>query len=450
MLDIIFISYDEINAEKNFRNLKSRFPHAKRVHGVKGIANAHIAAAKKANTTFFYVVDADAEILETFKFDYKPSEFESQYVHIWHAFNPAIGMDYGYGGVKLFSRKFFSNVKTQLDFSTTLTKDIKVINEIACITKFNSDPIRSFRGAFRETAKLYVQSNKENIPDIERKQARERLSAWIDPLDNCDFRQFVVAGSHAGIKAAKSISAETDLLFINNHDLMIETLLKIYPEIDFNTNPNPSESHPMKREFFFTTRIASALYDDYVLEKMPITELRDAISDGQILSKNWLIEELSTLINDNKIQASKESPLRIAILGGWIGTLALMINVWELPVKITSVDLDDRASKIAEKLNYDFDFSAVTMDMYDVNYSEYDVIINTSSEHIPNPSKWREKIPAGKILIVQNNDYVDGAGHVSTVKNSAALSRILKLNSVLYEGTRSFPQYNRFMIIGKT
>jgi len=37
MYDIIFISYNEPNADKNWLALKSRFPMAKRVHGIKGI-----------------------------------------------------------------------------------------------------------------------------------------------------------------------------------------------------------------------------------------------------------------------------------------------------------------------------------------------------------------------------------------------------------------------------
>lgn len=449
MIDIVFLSYDEPNAEKNFRDLKTRFPHAKRVSGVKGIANAHIAAAKKANTTFFYVVDADAEILESFKFDYKPTEYEANYVHIWHAFNPALGIDYGYGGVKLFSKKFFSNVKSQIDFSTTLTKDIKVMNEIACITRFNSDPVRSFRGAFRETVKLYSHVNAD-IPENEKREARERLALWIDPLPSCDFRQFIAAGASAGISEAKIRTEEKDLLYINDHDLMISRLAKIYPEIDLNTDPQPRKDHPMKPELFFTTRIAGALYDPYVVENMQITELRDALSDGQLLSKNWLIDVVEDLINSGKIISTKDKPIRIAILGGWIGTLALLMNARDLPVAVTSIDLDARSNRIAEKLNYDFNFTTLTMDMYDIDYDQFDLIINTSSEHIPDIPKWRSQIPSGKFVLVQNNDFEAGDGHVSTVKNATVLRRILKLQEVLYEGTKTFPLYSRFMLIGRT
>lgn len=48
MYDIVFISYNEPTADANYAALKERFPIAKRVHGVKGIHQAHIKAAKSA------------------------------------------------------------------------------------------------------------------------------------------------------------------------------------------------------------------------------------------------------------------------------------------------------------------------------------------------------------------------------------------------------------------
>ena len=346
----------------------------------------------------------------------------------------------------MFSKKFFTNIKTQLDFSTTLTKDIKVIDEIACITRFNSDPVRAFRGAFRETAKLHHKLQSD-LPEIENKQARQRLAAWVDPIDRCDFYQFVLGGAYAGISEAKK---SIDLSFINDPDLMIKIMTNIYPEIDMESSPIPTEDNPMKHELFFTTRIASSLYDPFVLEHLQLTELRDALSDGQLLSKNWLLDVLEDLIKSNKIKIEDNKPLRVAILGGWIGTLSLLMHARELPFAVTSIDLDDRSNKIAEKLNYDYNFKARTMDMYDIDYSDFDLIINTSSEHIPDIPRWRDQIPAGKLVLVQNNDFDDGDGHVSCVKNSNSLRKILKFSDVLYEGSRTFPQYSRFMLVGIT
>jgi len=41
--DIVFLSYDEPNAEKNYADLLKKVPWAKRVHGVKGSDAAHKA-----------------------------------------------------------------------------------------------------------------------------------------------------------------------------------------------------------------------------------------------------------------------------------------------------------------------------------------------------------------------------------------------------------------------
>ena len=86
-LDIIFLSYDEPNADINFNLLKGRFPYVKRVHGVKGIATAHKAAADLAETRLFYVIDGDTEVFQSFDFTFKPPKWDQDYVHIWKARN---------------------------------------------------------------------------------------------------------------------------------------------------------------------------------------------------------------------------------------------------------------------------------------------------------------------------------------------------------------------------
>jgi hypothetical protein len=441
MLDIFFLSYDEPTADKNWAALKSRFPHARRVHGIKGIAAAHQEAARRACTDFFYVVDADAEINEDFDFKHKPPEWDSDYVHIWHASNPAIGIDYGYGGVKLFHKKFFNSVKNQLDFSTSLTRDIKIIEKPACVTRFNSDGIRAFRGAYRESIKLSCCIRDTSKDAAIRREASERLARWSTPLAGCHYRDFILAGVEAGIEETAARPLNDDLLFINDHDLMLCHLSKKYPEIDLTTNPRPKEDNPMKSELFFTTRIASALYDDAVFASTSLSEMRDALSDGQLLSKNWIIEQLRPLTDQHK---------SVAVVGGWIGLLSLLMFTSELQVSVTSFDLDDRANMIARKINYGENFTSITANMYDIDYSKFDIIINSSSEHIADIKKWRDAIPPGKIIVVQNNNFVDGDGHISTVASSGELREILKLNSISYEGTRKFIAYERYMIIGTT
>ena len=61
-LDIIYLSYDEPNAEKNYADLLSKVPWAKRVHGVKGSDAAHKACAELSTTDRFVTDHVDNTI----------------------------------------------------------------------------------------------------------------------------------------------------------------------------------------------------------------------------------------------------------------------------------------------------------------------------------------------------------------------------------------------------
>ena len=65
-IDLIFISYDEPNADLNYADLLNKAPWAKRVHGVKGSDQAHKAAAELSNTDWFITVDGDNIVDEKF------------------------------------------------------------------------------------------------------------------------------------------------------------------------------------------------------------------------------------------------------------------------------------------------------------------------------------------------------------------------------------------------
>ena len=69
----MFLSYREKEAEENYAKLLSRVPNAKKVHGYGIIFNAHKRASEVADTKMFYVLDADAILLDEFNFEYFPT-----------------------------------------------------------------------------------------------------------------------------------------------------------------------------------------------------------------------------------------------------------------------------------------------------------------------------------------------------------------------------------------
>jgi hypothetical protein len=191
MYDIIFISYNEPNADVNFENLKSRFPYAQRVNGIKGIHQAHIAAARKAFTKMFWVVDADAEILDTFNFDYVVSEYDLENVHVWRSRNPVNDLEYGYGGVKLLPKRLTQNMDiSKPDMTTSISPLFKAMPEVSNITAFNTDPFNTWKSAFRECCKLASKT----IDRQNDEETNHRLEIWCTTGTD----EHAIAGALAG------------------------------------------------------------------------------------------------------------------------------------------------------------------------------------------------------------------------------------------------------------
>jgi hypothetical protein len=192
MYDIIFISYQEPNADNNFAKLKARFPRAQRVHGVKGIHQAHIAAAKKSFTKLFWVVDGDAEVVDTFNFDYVADAWSQECVHVWRSINPVNGLQYGYGGIKLLPKHLTQNMDlSKPDMTTSISSLFKAMPEVSNITAFNTDPFNTWKSAFRECCKLASRT----IDRQDDTETQQRLDAW------CTLNESVPYGFHSYLGA---------------------------------------------------------------------------------------------------------------------------------------------------------------------------------------------------------------------------------------------------------
>jgi hypothetical protein len=190
---------------------------------------------------------------------------------------------------------------------------------------------------------------------------------------------------------------------------------------------------------------------------------QDCMSRGQVKSKLWLVEELKKLDLDLGT---------VFLCGGWYATLATMMFESKLDIKkIRSFDVDDSCWKIAETFNKpwvmkDWQFKSCTQNIHDINYSTHvynvnrsdgsqceltdspDTVINTSSEHIENFKSWYDKIPAGKIIILQTNNYFEIPEHINCSKTIDEFAEQTPMTEVLYSGELFLDKYLRFMRIG--
>ena len=216
LYDIVFISYNEPNADENFVKLIKRFPRAKRVHGVKGIHQAHVAAAKLATTSMFWVVDGDAGIEENFKFDLLLHKYDTDIVHVWISRNPVNDLIYGYGGVKLLPRQLTLDMDmTSVDMTMSISNKFKVVKEVSNITAFNTDPFNTWKSAFRECVKLASRP----IGSGYEEETEDRLITWCNVGVNKLHGEHCILGARAGRQYGFDNIANTEALAkINDFD----------------------------------------------------------------------------------------------------------------------------------------------------------------------------------------------------------------------------------------
>lgn len=225
--DVIFISYNESNADENYEKLTLICPRAKRVHGIKGIHQAHIKAAEMSSTEMFWVVDGDAIMEKDFSFDEVMSSYDLDCVHVWRSRNPINDLEYGYGGVKLLPRKLTLEMDINSpDMTTSISKKFKAVDKISNVSAFNTDPFSTWRSAFRECCKL---SSKKIDRQIE-EETQNRLKIWTTVGKERLFGEYAIAGAIAGANYGESNKNNVAALQKINDFIWLEEQWKFYNE----------------------------------------------------------------------------------------------------------------------------------------------------------------------------------------------------------------------------
>ena len=194
--DVVFISYHESFAAERFADLcaKLRGNLICWVKDIKGIHQAHIEAAQQSSSEMFYVVDADAVVVDDFNFDYQIPYYDINAkvtVHVWHSLNPVNDLEYGNGGVKLLPRLLTLDMDmSKPDMTTSISKWFKSIPSISNINGFNTDPFNTWKSAFRECCKL----SSRVIDRQDDAETQYRLDVWCEKSTD----EYALQGARAG------------------------------------------------------------------------------------------------------------------------------------------------------------------------------------------------------------------------------------------------------------
>jgi len=189
--DVVFLSYDEPNADDNWKDLLTKIPHAKRVHGIKGSDSAHKEVARIATTDRVVIIDADNilqgdllnQIIEIDDIDV------DQCVLSWPSQNIINGLQYGNGGIKCWPTQLIldmrthenadpDNVKTQIDFCWHV--NYVGIDECYSTIHNNITPQQAWRAGFREGVKMSLDqgSKVSNLTQVWPGNLK-RLGIWM-------------------------------------------------------------------------------------------------------------------------------------------------------------------------------------------------------------------------------------------------------------------------------
>ena len=210
--DIVYISYDEPNADENYADLLDKCPWAKRSHGVEGSDAAHKAAAAMAETDRFITIDADNIVHESFfSVEIDMDRVREADVISWAGKNITNGLVYGNGGIKCWPKDVVNNMRThenapagdaraQVDFCWNI--NYVQMNNIYCTVMNNGSKLQAWRAGFREGVKMGLVDG--DVIDASEMKKRvhnknyKRLLTWMSVGDECDNGIWAIYGARLG------------------------------------------------------------------------------------------------------------------------------------------------------------------------------------------------------------------------------------------------------------
>lgn len=245
-LDIVYISYDEPNAEQNYADLLEKCPWAQRSHGVWGSDAAHKAAAALCETDRFITVDADNIV---------DPDFFSQLIDLdtvdpddiisWAGKNVVNGLVYGNGGIKCWPVHVVERMRTheaapesdkraQVDFCWNM-RYIQM-NNVYCDVMNNGSPLQAWRAGFREGVKMGLDGgdvvDPKYIKEIHANNY-QRLLVWMSVGEDITNGLWAIYGARLGCHMTNIQRKDWDWRNVRDFDWLTNFFkTELFPEFE--------------------------------------------------------------------------------------------------------------------------------------------------------------------------------------------------------------------------
>ena len=224
--DIVYLTYNENNAEDNFENLLKKYPNLKRLHRVKGLSRAFRNVAEMVESSYYVLIDGDNLVLDEFDL-YSVTPPLPNEMHFYMTRNPVNDLVYGYGGIKSCPTENFRRIQNDKIDPIASGGILKTrgIKEIASITNFNTSPFNAWKAGFREVVMLLNQDPELKM-DYEKIQAK--IEIWKTKGKDRPVGKFTIAGAKDGENYGLKHKGQHELLFkINDPDFLKRTFIEL-------------------------------------------------------------------------------------------------------------------------------------------------------------------------------------------------------------------------------
>ena len=182
----------------------------------------------------------------------------------------------------------------------------------------------------------------------------------------------------------------------------------------------------------------------------------DSMNESQLVSKMWLVEELSNL---------NVKPVNISLLAGWFAQyiVPLLYDNIESIEWIENFEMDRDIKRVAYKFNtrykkedkYKVSIKNVMFgNLISLSSPTFDTVINCSCEHMYPMSKFKKLKNTGvddnALYILQSSNDTQYDDHINCVNDADELADQANLIDILYAGEKLLPNgMTRFMVIGR-
>ena len=179
-----------------------------------------------------------------------------------------------------------------------------------------------------------------------------------------------------------------------------------------------------------------------------IKDYIQSVSLKQIQCKQWLVKELRQIPSEFN---------NVHLYGGWFGypLIDILDRAYNIE-SLTNIDCDHDAILVNKRFSKEYfnhhfvNYSKLSVEQYAGNFNNIDLVINTSSEHMPHlPDLIKnKKYRKSCVFALQSNNMFHLDEHTNCVNSHEELAEKSGLNNILYSGKLDLDNYERYMVIG--